>query len=75
MKKNQINFRPVIGSTNVEGEFYDPSTKKLYVLFVSGKAYEYSNVYEDTYRAFKAAPSMGRFVNSVLKQYSHKEVN
>lgn len=58
-------------STCVQGYTYDPATKNLYLQFVKGnKEYTYPNVPREVIEDFGHAPSKGRFVHDVIKNYS-----
>ncbi|WP_140536994.1 KTSC domain-containing protein [Mesorhizobium sp. B1-1-8] len=55
-------------STAIRNTYYDPSTKTLSVWFVpSGNRYDYEEVEPETYAAFKAASSKGRFFNEFVR--------
>lgn len=65
---SQPTMRPVAGSTAIIEEGYDPHTKTLYLQFSRANSVtEVPNVEPETYRAFLAAPSKGRFFHAVLK--------
>lgn len=58
----------VMPSTAIRNIYYDPATKILSVWFVpSGDRYDYEQVEAETYAAFKAARSKGRFFNEFLR--------
>ncbi|HTM99485.1 MAG TPA: KTSC domain-containing protein [Pedobacter sp.] len=52
---------------------YDQVKQILYVVFVSGDVYEYSEVPEKVYKDFKASISKGTFLNRKIKKYYHAE--
>ncbi|RWA79788.1 KTSC domain-containing protein [Mesorhizobium sp.] len=55
-------------STAIRNMHYDRSTRILSVWFVpSGDRYDYDEVEPETYAAFKAAPSKGRFFNEFVR--------
>jgi hypothetical protein len=54
-------------STAVEHISYDEATHELQVTFVGGATYTYYSVPPQVYRAFRAAPSKGQFVNLFVK--------
>ncbi|RRI02078.1 KTSC domain-containing protein [Mesorhizobium tamadayense] len=63
-------------STALRSAHYDPATKILSVWFVpSGDRYDYEEVEPETYAAFTAAPSKGRFFNEFIRdRYSSRLV-
>ncbi|RUU13064.1 KTSC domain-containing protein [Mesorhizobium sp. USDA-HM6] len=55
-------------STAIRNLHYDASTRTLSVWFVpSGDRYDYDEVEPETYAAFKAASSKGRFFNEFVR--------
>jgi hypothetical protein len=54
-------------STAVERISYDEAAHELQVTFVGGGTYTYYSVPPQVYRAFRAAPSKGQFVNLFIK--------
>lgn len=55
-------------STLIRDSRYDPQTRILIVWFVSnGKRYDYLDVSPDTFGAFRAAFSKGRFFNRHIR--------
>jgi len=57
-------------SSAIRNTHYDPSTKILSVWFVpSGDRYDYAGVEPQTYAAFKAAVSKGRFFNARIRDH------
>ena len=53
---------------------YDPLTCRLEVDFVSNSRYAYEGVPSNVWEEFKAAPSKGRFVHSVLRNYKYDRI-
>lgn len=56
-----------VASSSVESVGYDPDTGRLYVRFVSGRAYVYYDVALGVYQDLLAADSKGGFVNAEIK--------
>lgn len=55
---------------------YDPSSLILRVTFVSGVIYEYKNVPEEVYAAFKSSDAKGIYLNKYIKgKYEFEKVN
>jgi hypothetical protein len=54
-------------SSVVANLHYNPDTKDLTVIFVSGSIYIYKNVPDHVFISFKTARSKGRFLNRVIK--------
>ena len=55
-------------STSIRETRYDRDTRKLSVWFVAnGRQYDYSGVPPETYAAFRAAFSKGRFFNRHIR--------
>jgi hypothetical protein len=59
--------RPDMPSTVIRDFSYDPETSELWITFVSGRRYVYAGVPQDTFDAFKAAPSRGAFFNHEIR--------
>jgi hypothetical protein len=57
----------MVDSSNVEAVGYDPEERVLYVRFLSGDTYIYSNVDETTYAELLSAPSVGSYLNRAIK--------
>jgi hypothetical protein len=54
---------------------YDPATRRLEVLFVTGRRYRYSEVPPAVAKAFRAAFSTGRFFNAEIRdRYAVEEL-
>lgn len=56
-----------VNSSNVAELGYDENNQQLYVRFVSGSLYRYSNVPIHEYEALDNAPSIGSYLNRNLK--------
>lgn len=63
---NEIPMTPV-ESTNVSAVGFDPDRGIIAVKFQSGGTYHYSGCDQKMYDALVTAPSIGRYVNQVLK--------
>ena len=64
-----------VASSSVAAVGYDPDTRRLYVRFVSGRAYVYYAVPPGVYRKFLAADSKGGFVNGEIRgAYAYKRL-
>jgi hypothetical protein len=62
-------------STAIRNLFYVPATHELWVTFVSGRRYVYTEVPADVFDAFKTAPSRGAFFNHEIRdRYAFREV-
>jgi len=46
---------------------YDPGTKTLRIIFVSGMIYDYKNVPASIYKAMKSSGSKGTYLNRHIK--------
>jgi KTSC domain len=69
---NQANAMP---STAIRNLFYVPAKRELWVTFVTGRRYVYSDVPSDVFDAFKVAPSRGAFFNQEIRdRYVFREV-
>lgn len=62
------DMRPV-ESSNVDSIGYDYAKNELYVKFKNGSLYVYYHVPYAIYQSFLLAPSKGRFVWQVLRNY------
>lgn len=56
-----------VDSSNVEAVGYDSDAQELHVQFLSGGYYIYHGVPQEIYDDFLAAPSIGSFLNRVVK--------
>lgn len=56
-----------VDSVSIEAVGYDGDSQELYVRFVSGETYVYSNVTSMTFDAFVTAPSKGSYFNREVK--------
>lgn len=56
-----------VSSSNVEQVGYDVGTRELWVRFISGDTYVYSNVDEGTYQSLLTASSVGSYLNRAIK--------
>lgn len=54
-------------SSNVHSIGYDPSRRKLFVTFLHGGNYVYSNVPNSVFLAFLRAPSKGQYFHRNIK--------
>jgi KTSC domain len=62
-------------STAIRNLFHDPAKRELWVTFVTGKRYVYSDVPSDVFDAFKTASSRGAFFNREIRdRYAFREV-
>ena len=67
------NFVPVI-SSRITDIGYDAKKRILYVIFPDGTVWQYENVPRYVWDKFRAAPSKGNFINTVLqRKYSNKK--
>lgn len=63
-------------STVISSFHYNPETKLLTIVFVTGMVYGYKNVPLDVYEEFKSAFSKGTFFNRFIKpKYSFQKLN
>lgn len=56
-----------VDSSNVEAVGYDSNSRELHVQFLSGGYYVYHDVPQDVYDDLLASPSIGSFLNRVVK--------
>ncbi|MEA2666601.1 MAG: hypothetical protein QOI11_3545 [Candidatus Eremiobacteraeota bacterium] len=61
--------REPVESTSVMSMGYDPRSATLEVEFANGGVYRYFAVPRATYERLRAADSIGRFVNFVIKPH------
>lgn len=61
--------REPVESTSVSSLGYDPRSATLEVEFVNGGVYRYFMVSRATWERLRAADSIGRFVNVVIKPH------
>lgn len=58
-----------VDSSNVASIGHDASTQTLYVAFLDGSTYAYESVDEDTFSDLRDAPSVGSYLNRVIKPH------
>lgn len=64
-----------VDSTNVAAVGYDPEAQEIYVEFLSGATYKYSGVDEQTFEELRDAPSVGSYLNRVIKpNYGYQQL-
>jgi hypothetical protein len=62
-------------STAIRNLFYDPAKRELWLTFVSGRRYVYTDVPSEVFDAFKTASSRGAFFNREIRdRYTFREV-
>jgi hypothetical protein len=62
-------------STAIRNLFYEPAKRELWVTFVSGRRYVYTEVPPDVFDAFITASSRGAFFNHEIRdRYGFREV-
>jgi KTSC domain len=62
-------------STAIRNLFYVPVKRELWVTFVSGRRYVYTDVPHEVFDAFKVAPSRGAFFNHEIRdRYRFREI-
>jgi hypothetical protein len=67
---------PVVPSTVIKSFSYDESTKKLTIVFWTGRIYHYLKVPKEVYSDMKAAFAKGKFYNEHIKyNYDFEEAN
>jgi len=57
----------MVSSSNVEAIGYNPETRELWVRFIGGSTYVYSEVDERTHEELVNAPSIGSYLNRAIK--------
>jgi hypothetical protein len=63
-------------STAIRKLSYVPAKRELWVTFVSGRRYIYSDVPPELFDAFNTAPSRGAFFNHEIRdRYAFREVS
>jgi hypothetical protein len=60
MMPDKVTLHPVT-SSNIHSIGYDPQAQELHIQFTSGSYYIYRDVSLETYNAFRAAPSVGKY--------------
>jgi hypothetical protein len=63
-----------VDSSSIEAIRYDSDNTELYVQFISGATYVYSNVDESTVAEFLDADSKGSYFNRIIKpSYDYRQ--
>jgi hypothetical protein len=65
---------PKVSSAAIDRVDYTPETRILDIWYTGGGRYSYSGVPDEIYRALLAAPSIGAFVNLVVKDRYEFEI-
>jgi hypothetical protein len=64
-----------VDSSNVEAVGHDPENETLYVTFLGGGTYTYAGVDQQTFEELRDAPSVGSFLNRMIKpNYPYEEI-
>ena len=63
-----------VSSSAINSASYDKETQTLRIEFKQGREYEYPNVPEYEFRNLVSAPSVGKYYNQHIKQYSAARV-
>lgn len=65
-----------VNSSNVKAYAYDPTRNTLYIEFLNGRIYSYSNVPPSVANEFGQASSHGQYLNQNIKpRYTAKQVS
>jgi hypothetical protein len=56
-----------VSSSNVAAVGFDSAMQEIYVKFLSGETYVYSGADEMTFHELRSAPSVGSYLNRVIK--------
>lgn len=62
-------------SSNILASKYDTSSKKLAIIFNSGRQYLYHDVLRNDYDIFERAESQGKILHSTIKKYKVEKVD
>jgi len=62
-----MNYKEFTNSSQVKNISYNESSKEMDVLFIVGKKYRYSDVPKHVFENALAAESIGKFINSEIK--------
>lgn len=64
-----------VESSNIKEIGYDSTLETLRVMFKTGKSYDYQEVPDSVWQAFKSAPSKGKFFHANIRSaYPGKRV-
>ena len=61
-------------SSNILASKYNTLSKKLAIIFNSGRQYVYHDVKREDYDSFESADSQGKMLHSVIKKYKNERV-
>ena len=70
-----MTYIPVENSSNVKEFFYDPEKKTLFVRFLNGGHYSYSDVPASVYDSMRSAESKGKFLSSIKGKFKHTRLD
>lgn len=64
-----------VDSSSIEAIGYDPDEREIYIQFINGGTYVYSDADEVTFEELRTADSIGSYVNRVIKpNHSYREM-
>lgn len=71
MPQPDIKWTDTPDSSNVSRVFYHEPTQTIGVQFVSGGLYSYLGATEEIYENLVHAPSVGKYLNDVIKSFPY----
>ena len=61
-------------SSNIIASKYDINSRKLAIIFKTGRQYLYHDVKKEDYKTFEGAESQGKILHTVIKKYKTERV-
>ena len=73
--ENESSIENLYDSSNILASKYNTLSKKLAIIFKTGRQYLYHDVKRDDYDIFEGSLSQGKVLNSHIKKYKAERVD
>ena len=72
--ESEGSIENLYNSSNIVASKYNIGSRKLAIIFNTGRQYLYHDVKKEDYDLFEGAPSQGKMLHSVIKKYKTERV-